>query len=497
MSEQIKIGWSRVDITPSGPAMLAGQMFNRLSNGVHLPLTATAMAIESGAEKAVILSVDTVGLRSFLFDKVREKASAATGIPVLNIFGSATHTHTAPQYGQILPREKWICGMIATSIGNAGIDPDEIRREKPDFVDSEQYYALLLDRLSACIIDAWNNRKAGKIAYGMGEAAVGECRRIVVENKGGVMYADEAMPGISHAEGHVDHSVNIMAAYDMADKLTGIIINIACPSQVMEAMSIVSSDYWGEVRKLVAEKYGENVYLLPQCSPAGDQSPHKILNRKADARMMKLRGELADEAIDWAWGKRAFNFEYSAARCKEIARRIMASVNEVLPVIAPTADAEPFVKNNCRIIELPPRLITDKEYEENKVQIAEALEIMKKNGSQYSGTLNWLMGVKRRYENPVKSVPMELHTLRIGGAVFATDSFEFYLDYGDRIKGASKAEQTFLVQLANGNQGTYLPSERSGTSGYGSAPASSLVTFDGGAKIVEETVKDINALFEY
>ena len=73
MSEQIKIGWSRVDITPSGPAMLAGQMFNRLSNGVHLPLTATAMAIESGAEKAVILSVDTVGLRSFLFDKVRER----------------------------------------------------------------------------------------------------------------------------------------------------------------------------------------------------------------------------------------------------------------------------------------------------------------------------------------------------------------------------------------------------------------------------------------
>ena len=76
------------------------------------------------------------------------------------------------------------------------------------------------------------------------------------------------------------------------------------------------------------------------------------------------------------------------------------------------------------------------------------------------------------------------------------ESVELYLDYGDRIKGASKAEQTFLVQLACGNGGTYLPSERSGTTGYGSVPASSIVTFDGGEIIVRESIKDINALFE-
>ena len=497
MSEQIKIGWSKVDITPSGSVMLAGQMFNRLSNGVHLPLTATAMALESGTEKAVMLSVDHVGLRSFLFDKVREKVSAAINIPALNIFGSVTHTHTAPQYGRVLPEEKWIGGSGSSDIGNAGINVDEIRREHPDFIDSEQYAEFMIEKLSDCIIEAWENRKAGKIAYGMGEATVGECRRIVVENKGGVMYADEAMQGISHAEGHVDHSLNIMAAYDDKDDLTGIIINIACPSQVMEAMSVVSSDYWGEVRKLIAEKYGENIHLLPQCSPAGDQSPHKIMNRKADARMMKLRGEIADDAIDWTWGKRAFNFEYSAGRCKEIARRIMTSVNEVLPVIKPTAESCPVFRHNCRVIELPARLITEQEYAETKAAVEKLKADMEKANIRYNGHLNWLTGVLRRYENPIKIVPMELHTLRIGGAVFATDTFEFYLDYGDRIKGASKAEQTFLVQLANGNHGTYLPSERSGTSGYGSAPASSIVTFDGGAKIVEETIKDINNMFEY
>ena len=89
---------------------------------------------------------------------------------------------------------------------------------------------------------------------------------------------------------------------------------------------------------------------------------------------------------------------------------------------------------------------------------------------------------------------MVMHVIRVGNAVFATNSFELYLDYGDRIKGGSRAEQTFLVQLAAG-RGSYLPSRRSGTTGYGSAPASSLVTFDGGNMIVEESVKTINSLF--
>ena len=86
--------------------------------------------------------------------------------------------------------------------------------------------------------------------------------------------------------------------------------------------------------------------------------------------------------------------------------------------------------------------------------------------------------------------------MRIGGAAFATNTFELYLDYGDRIKGASKAEQTFLIQLANAESSTYLPSPRSGTTGYGSAPASCIVTPEAGNMIVNESIKDINKLFE-
>ena len=89
---------------------------------------------------------------------------------------------------------------------------------------------------------------------------------------------------------------------------------------------------------------------------------------------------------------------------------------------------------------------------------------------------------------------MELHVVRIGDVVFATNSFELFLDYGIRIKARSPAVQTFLVQLAGG--GTYLPTARAvAGKGYGGGVYDNLVGPEGGQSLVEETVKLINELW--
>ena len=499
--KQIKVGWAKNDITPLGPTFLGGQHSVRVATEVHSRLYTSAMAVESGSEKFIMISLDSVGFRQPLMDKIREKIAAATGVPAMNIIGFASHSHTAPQYGEVVPPKYWRGGFKPTlgiGTGNIGIDVDEFRKKYPDLVDSKDYFFFLVDKLSDAAIRAWNNRKHSKIAYGMGEAAVGECRRIVVDGKGGVMYADESMPGISHAEGHVDHSLNVMATYSNCGKLTGLIINLACPSQVMEAHQFISADFWANVREEVAKKYGKDVVILPQCSPAGDQSPHKMMNRIADARMMQLRGQLKNPVTDWRWGRRAYNVKYNEARCKEIARRIMVSLADVLPTIKNSAVAEPVVMTKAGVLDLPPRHITKAERDAAEAAVKKIEEDLKKLGKSdsYNGVRNWHKRVITRYENPVKSVPREIHIIRIGGAVFATNTFELYLDYGDRIKGASKAEQTFLIQLANAEAGSYLPSRRSGTTGYGSAPASCHVTPEAGDMIVNESIKGINKMFE-
>ena len=89
--------------------------------------------------------------------------------------------------------------------------------------------------------------------------------------------------------------------------------------------------------------------------------------------------------------------------------------------------------------------------------------------------------------------PAEVHILRLGDVSMASNPFELFLDYGIRIKARSKAVLTMLVQLAGQDCG-YLPTERATKAG-GYSAENYLVGPEGGQVLVEETVKQINALF--
>ena len=84
--------------------------------------------------------------------------------------------------------------------------------------------------------------------------------------------------------------------------------------------------------------------------------------------------------------------------------------------------------------------------------------------------------------------------MRLGEIAFVTVPFEYYLDYGDRIKGGSPALQTFVVQLAGG--GSYLATERAAQGlSYGAVPASCRVSPTGGQQIVDEALRTLMEMF--
>jgi hypothetical protein len=118
-------------------------------------------------------------------------------------------------------------------------------------------------------------------------------------------------------------------------------------------------------------------------------------------------------------------------------------------------------------------------------------------GSAYSslhGRIGWCERALDRYRHPPASVPVDVNVVRLGDIAFVTAPFEYYLDFGDRIKGRSKALQTFVVQLTGG--GSYLPTERAAAGlSYGAVPASCLVSPAGGQKLVDEAVATVNGLF--
>ena len=77
-----------------------------------------------------------------------------------------------------------------------------------------------------------------------------------------------------------------------------------------------------------------------------------------------------------------------------------------------------------------------------------------------------------------------------------SNPFELFLDYGNQIKARSLAEQTFLVQLANGGEG-YLPTKKAEEGGHYSAfIASGQVGHIGGEQLVRQTLQEINDMFK-
>ena len=96
----LKLGWAEVSITPEGRRiMLEGQFYDRISQYVETPITATALAIESDGEQAVIISADLTHVTADLVAMVRaELKDKAPGFDPMKLIVGATHTHTSFVY---------------------------------------------------------------------------------------------------------------------------------------------------------------------------------------------------------------------------------------------------------------------------------------------------------------------------------------------------------------------------------------------------------------
>ena len=53
-----------------------------------------------------------------------------------------------------------------------------------------------------------------------------------------------------------------MRLFDTDKKLTGVVANIACPSQILEQRSFISADYWGRSKANIRAKLGDDIFLL-------------------------------------------------------------------------------------------------------------------------------------------------------------------------------------------------------------------------------------------
>ncbi len=488
---QFLIGWASRDVTPNRPVLLYGQYHARISEGVLDPITVTALAMESTHDgrsaETIMVSCDCVGISESLLAAVRKLLHVSLpDVDSQNICLNATHTHTAPDFSAVDPQS---IGSLPPGTG--------LSRKELGILEREEYAAFAAGRIAEAITEAWQKRTPGGISFGLGHAVVGHNRRVAYFNGETRMYGKTDDPQFSHIEGGVDHSLNLLCTWTPERKLTGVIVNLACPSQVSESLYQVSADYWHETRLELRRRLGDKLFILPQCSAAGDISPHVQVGKPAEERMLQLRGR---------------------TQRQDIAVRIADAVTASLPAIEKEVDWNPPLVHRVETMELPMRMLNEQDvsealaeaekfriqYEALKKNLAAHPEQMKKPRwyveitESYCSML-WNQGVERRYHSQ-KTKPTQtvgIHVIRIGTMVVATNPFEYYLDFGMQIKARSKAVQTFLVQLAGDGAASYLPTIRATVGrSYGALPASTPIGPEGGRLLAQRTVEIIAELLQ-
>jgi hypothetical protein len=262
--------------------------------------------------------------------------------------------------------------------------------------------------------------------------------------------------------------------WDQARNLTGIAINIACPSQADEKAPYVSADFWGDVRRELRERYSDGLFVYPMTGAAGDQSPHLLFRQQAEERVRQRLG---------------------ISETEEIGRRIARAVDYVVDGARKDIWTEAPFLHKVEDLFLPVRKITEAEAELAKReydQIMKGAPSSRRVWSAYRARDVIDRYVRQEREPYYK---MELHVIRIGNIAVVTNPFELFLDYGIRMKVRSRAEQTFVVQLATGF-GLYLPTARAlAGGGFSAEPRTCVVGSEGGQILVDRTVELINSMW--
>lgn len=482
------IGWAAEDITPHKPVELCGQYYQRVSTHVRDPLMVTAVAMESARKRgpesqAILMSVDVAMFDRDLMKQLRLRLkSTIPDFDPSRLLAAAIHTHNAPQ---VTLYDNWW-------------KPD------PGVVKTAAFRSVLLDAMARAAVAAWQSRRASGVSRALGHATLGHCRRATYADGSAEMYGRTDRADFAGMEAGEDSGVEMLFTHDPDGCPSGVVVNVACPAQVMEATYCVTADYVGELRSELRKRFSKDFGVLVLIAPSGDQSPRDLSRN--------YRGEPD------MWGE---------AGVVELGRRLANTVECGLESASVSIECNVPLRHDVRRLRLPLRRVSVSDYRRAR-RVLSDLRAREDGGpgtrrSVYSrfvsqvraneckggpgpydnklhdfvvGQNNQAVIDRYRSQHGEPAVPVELHVLRVGDAAFASNPFELYLEYGQRIKARSPAEQTFLVQLCGDYLG-YLPTARTvAGGGYGSLIINGRVGPEGGDILVDRTLKAIRKLWK-
>ena len=186
---EFKVGCAAVEITPPiGMPLGSGYVYSP-SRGVHDPLWAKAMVIESDGSRAAIVACDSMGLPRRIIEPARALIRDRVGLPAERVMVVATHTHSGP-----------------------GTDPVPVSFLKdPEAKIASEYFEALPTKIAESVSQALANMVAARIWAGVArESAVSFNRRYLMKDGSVGWNPGRLNPDIVRPAGPIDPDLPVV-----------------------------------------------------------------------------------------------------------------------------------------------------------------------------------------------------------------------------------------------------------------------------------------------
>lgn len=242
-----QFGIARRDITP--PVGIYHRMWGAAahdrSEGVHLPLTATAIVmrpVDDADALQVIVAIDHCLLFPPEMEMLLDRVTSATEIPREDLNVVFSHTHAA--------------GLM-----------EESRSHLPGGELIPDYLMRVADEISDAMREAIDSTQPATLTYATGRCALAAHRDLWDEAN------DQYVCGFN-PEGEADDTVLVVRACNKAGEIIATLVNYAChPTTLAWDNRLISPDFVGAMRETVEEQTQSPCVFLQ--GAAGDVGPRE------------------------------------------------------------------------------------------------------------------------------------------------------------------------------------------------------------------------------
>ncbi len=394
--------------------------------GLDMDLRATVLILADGELRVALIDLDLCFLQDALATAIRKMVGKAARVPQENVLSFCTHSHAGP------------------------VTLDCFRGDGEEQVSS--YMQSLPHLIAGAAVEAARSAQPVRVAAGLGLSDIGVNRDLRL--------ADGRVIVGCNPNGFCDREVGVLRIDTLSGEPLACIVNYAChPTVLGPGNKLISPDYPGSTRQIVEQVTGATCFFLQ--GAAGNVGPVETFVAEA-AVARRLGTRLGLEAARVHLGldtrpvqKRLRNVIESGAT--------LAQYEEV-----PTEAPAPRLAIAHAFAELPTRSPLAEIYEKAPEQLAEwkaKLTDLINHGAEPGGVAAALQRVTRlqlrsdrllRYKGK-KTLPVEVHAVRLGDAAIAAISGEPYSEIGAEVKARSPFPKKTLFAGYVGGDMMYIP----------------------------------------